>query len=131
MSKFARIVFACAGIWGVVVLTPLYFLFDVAGRAYPPPANYPHFFYGFISVAIAWQLAFFVIASNPVRFRLMMIPAIVEKLGYVAGTSMLYLKGRIPPADASTAVPDLLLCVLFVIAFATTPSSDAERARAR
>jgi hypothetical protein len=129
MSRFARIVFAVAGVWGVLVLTPLYFLVDVTGRAYPPPADYAHFFYGFISVALAWQFAFFVIASNPVRFRLMMIPAIVEKLGYIIGSSVLYLRGRIPSADATTAVPDLVLCVLFAIAFAITPSSDGGSAR--
>jgi hypothetical protein len=35
------------------------FLFDVTGRTYPPPSSYPHFFYGFLSVALAWQFAFF------------------------------------------------------------------------
>ena len=58
-------------------------LFDLTGKPYPPPDSYPHFFYGFLSVAMAWQFAFFAIASNPARFRLIMIPAIVEKLGYI------------------------------------------------
>jgi hypothetical protein len=129
MRTFARVVFAVAGTWGVVVLTPLFFLFDVSGRAYPPPTSYPHFFYGFLAVALAWQCAFFVIASDPARYRVMMIPALIEKLGYVVGTSVLYLKSRISAADATTAVPDLALCVLFAIAFATTASSDAPAAR--
>jgi hypothetical protein len=30
--KFARRVFLGAGAWGIVVLTPLYFLFDAIGR---------------------------------------------------------------------------------------------------
>lgn len=30
--RFAKIVFICAGIWGMVVLTPLYWLVDVTGR---------------------------------------------------------------------------------------------------
>ena len=124
--KFARAVFAIAGTWGVAVLTPLYFLFDVTGRAYPPPDSYPHFFYGFLSVAMAWQIAFFVIASDPVRFRLLMIPAVLEKLGYVAGTTLLYRQGRIAASDANTVIPDLALCVLFVIAFARTPTSRAD-----
>lgn len=81
--KFARIVFIAAGVWGIVVLTPLYFLVDVTGRQYAPPTDYPGFFYGFLSVAIAWQIAFLVIGSSPERFRPFMIPAIVEKLGYV------------------------------------------------
>ena len=123
--KFARVVFAVAGVWGVAVLTPLYFLVDVTGRQYPPPVSYPHFFYGFLSVALAWQSAFFVIASNPARFRLMMIPAVIEKLGYVIGTAVLYLKGQVGATELSTAPPDLVLCVLFMIAFAKTASGDA------
>jgi hypothetical protein len=51
--KFARIVFVTAGVWGIVVLTPLYFLFDITGRPYAQPVENPHFFYGFVSVALA------------------------------------------------------------------------------
>ena len=32
--RFARIVFVGAGVWGIVVLTPLYLLLDVTGRQY-------------------------------------------------------------------------------------------------
>src|ERR1700687_1448365 len=80
--KVAKIVFWIAGIWGVLVLTPLYFMFDVIGRQDPPAITHPGFYYGFISVGLAWQVAFFVIARDPVRFRLMIIPAVIEKFGY-------------------------------------------------
>src|SRR4051794_33067595 len=115
--KFARYVFGAAGAWGLLVLTPLYFLIDVSGRRYAPPDIYPHFFYGFVSVALAWQIAFLLIASDPSRFRLMMIPATIEKLAFVLGTAALYLRGRIAGVDAQSAAPDFVLCVLFVIAF--------------
>src|SRR4051812_13556656 len=105
MNRFARILFYIAGSWGVLVLLPLYFLHDVTGRPYPPPVTYPHFFYGFISVAMAWQGAFFVIGSNPARYRLMMIPAVIEKLSYVVGALILYRAGRITADEASTALP--------------------------
>jgi len=81
--KLARIVFVIAGVWGIVVVTPLYFLHDVTGQPYAAPTLYPHFFYGFLSVTMAWQIAFLVIGSNPVRFRPLMIPSIIEKAGYV------------------------------------------------
>jgi uncharacterized membrane protein YfcA len=129
--KFARVVFTIAGTWGVLVLTPLYFLFDLTGRPYPPPVSYPHFFYGFLSVAMAWQFAFFVIASNPARFRLMMIPAVIEKLGYIVGTFVLYSHARIDSAALTTVVPDSVLCLLFVVAFVRTPSFDATESRSR
>jgi len=115
--RFARIVFIVAGVWGIAVLTPLYFLVDITGRHYAPPAAYPQFFYGFISVAMAWQIAFLIIGSDPARFRLLMIPAIIEKLGYVATLIVLFSQARIPAADAQAAVPDGLLGLLFVAAF--------------
>ncbi len=122
--RFARIVFTAAGVWGIVVLTPLYFLFDVTGRPYAPPGSYPHFFYGFLSVAMAWQIAFLVIGSDPARFRPLMIAGMIEKLGYVATLAVLYGRGRIPAADASAAIPDLVLGILFVAAFARTRPSN-------
>ena len=115
--KFAKIVFIGAGIWGILVLTPLYFLVDITGKPWPAPANYPHFFYGFISVAMAWQLAFLIIGTDPARFRLMMIPAMLEKFGHVATMATLYARGRISQTDAGTAIPDLVLAILFVAAF--------------
>ena len=120
--RFAKVVFIAAGVWGIVVLTPLYFLLDVTGRQYAPPTTYPQFFYGFLSVAMAWQIAFLVIGSSPARFRLLMIPSIVEKLGYVVTVVVLYGRARISAADATVAVPDLLLGALFIAAFAKTPS---------
>jgi hypothetical protein len=122
--RFAKIVFLSAGVWGIVVLTPLYFLVDLTGRQYAAPVDYPHFFYGFLSVAMAWQFAFLVIGSNPMRFRPLMIPGIIEKLGHVTGVAVLYNLGRISMTDAMAAAPDLLLGVLFILGFAMTRSSD-------
>ena len=122
--RFARAVFIGAGVWGIVVLTPLYFLVDVAGRHYAPPASDPQFFYGFVSVTMAWQIAFLVIGSNPARFRPLMIAGIIEKLGYVATVAVLHAHGRISSADVAAAVPDAFLAALFGIAFLKTASSD-------
>ena len=118
--RFARVVFIGAGVWGVVVLMPLYWLLDVTGRRYGPPTEYPQFFYGFFSVALAWQIAFLVIGSNPTRFRPLMIPSMLEKLGYVMTLAVLYGQRRISATDAQAAVPDLLLGILFIVAFAKT-----------
>jgi len=115
--KFARVVFIAAGIWGIVVLTPLYFLVDVTGRQYAPPIVYPQFYYGFVSVALAWQFAFLLIGTNPARFRPLMIVAILEKLGWVATVSALWIGSRISSLDASSGVPDALLGILFIAAF--------------
>ena len=89
--RFAKFTFVGAGIWGIAVLTPLYWLFDVTGRSYSPPTDYPHFFYGFLSVAMAWQIAFLVIGSNPARYRPLMIPGMLEKPGHVGGVAILFM----------------------------------------
>jgi hypothetical protein len=125
--RLAKVVFIAAGVWGIVVLTPLYFLFDISGRQYAPPTMYPQFFYGFLSVAMAWQIAFLVIGTSPARFRPLMIPSIIEKFGHVVGVAVLYSQARISTMDAMAAGPDLLLGVLFIASFAKTSTSDQRR----
>ena len=95
----------------------------MSGRHYLPPADYPHFFYGFLSVAMAWQVGFLVIGSDPARFRLMMLPGIIEKLGYVTTVAVLYSRGRINALEAQPALPDLVLGTLFIAAFVVTRGS--------
>ena len=121
--KFARVVFVIAGIWGVAVLTPFYWLVDITGRRYAPPFEYPHFFYGFVSVAMVWQIAFLIIGSDPIRFRPLMIPSFLEKFGYVITLLVLYAQGRVSAVDLQAAVPDSLLGILFLVAFAKTRRS--------
>ena len=49
-----------------------------------------------------------------------MIPAILEKFGYVATLAMLRWQGRIAWVDAQSAIPDGLLGLLFILAFVRT-----------
>ena len=121
--NFAKVVFVGAGMWGIGVLTPLYWLVDVSGRRYGVPTEYPQFYYGFLSVAMAWQIAFLIIGSNPTRFRVLMIPAILEKLGYVVPLAVLYQQARVTWADAQAAVPDFALGILMMLAFVKTRPS--------
>ncbi|WP_158750930.1 hypothetical protein [Acidobacterium sp. S8] len=114
--KFARIVFWLAGAWGFLVLTPMYFLYDTVGRQTPPPLTHPGFYYGFVGVGLAWQLAFFFIGSDPVRYCPMMIPAMAEKFLYGATLVVLYLQGRIGPKEMF-GMADIILGLFFVMAF--------------
>lgn len=118
--KFASRVFLIAGIWGLAIVTPLYFMFDRIGRDYPPPVTHPDFYYGFLTVTMAWQVAFLVISTDPVRFRPAMIAAIVEKFGYVATMVVLYGQGRVSTGQFAVCGPDFLLGLLFVAAFVTS-----------
>lgn len=118
--RFARRVYVGAGIWGLAVLLPLFALVDVTGRRYAPPTDYPHFFYGFVAVAIAWQVAFLVIGSDPARFRALMVPSVIEKMGWVVTLVVLYATGHISAVDAQASVPDFVLGLLFIMAFIKT-----------
>jgi hypothetical protein len=46
--RIAKTVFTGAGVWGLLILAPLYFTFDLVGREYPPPIAHPDLYYGFI-----------------------------------------------------------------------------------
>jgi hypothetical protein len=123
--KFAKIVFWIAAIWGVLILTPLYFMFDLIGRQDPPPITHPAFYYGFAGTALAWQIAFMIIATNPVRFRPLMLAGMVEKFSYGAALTVLYLQHRLHPSDLTFGAVDLLLGILFVLAFLKTRAQRA------
>ena len=123
--KFAKIVFWVAGIWGVLVMGPLFFMFDLIGQKDPPAITHPGFFYGFASLGLAWQIAFLFIARDPVRFRPLMIPSMVEKFGYVITVVTLVLQARMHTSDLLFAGTDFLLGVLFVVAYLRTPAHSA------
>jgi hypothetical protein len=118
--KFAKIVFWIAAIWGVLILTPLYFMFDLIGRQDPPAITHPGFYYGFVSVGLAFQVAFIVIARDPVRMRPMMIPSVLEKFSYGITFVVLYLQHRLTPGDLVLGCIDLLFGALFVAAYVKT-----------
>jgi len=118
--KFAKVVFWVAGIWGLLVITPLYFMFDLIGKKDPPAITHPGFYYGFVGVALAWQIAFIFIAREPVRLRPMMIPSVIEKFSWGIAVTVLVAQGRMHSSDMVFAATDTLLGVLFVVAYFKT-----------
>jgi len=121
--RFARIVFWIAAIWGFLIITPLYFMFNLIGEKDPPPITHPAFFYGFVGIALVWQIAFIFIARDPIRFRPMMMPAILEKLVYAVPVVILVLQKRMHPTDLVFSAIDLTLGALFLAAYLRTPRS--------
>jgi hypothetical protein len=118
--KFAKFVFYLAGIWGLLVITPLYFLFDIINQKDPPPITHPGFYYGFVGTALAWQIAFLFIGHDPIRLRPMILPSIVEKFSYAIAVVALVAQGRMHHSDLVFAATDGLLGVLFIAADAKT-----------
>ena len=119
--KFAKIVFWIAAIWGLLVITPLYFMFDIISLNDPPAITHPGFFYGFVGAALAWQIAFLFIAKGPSRYRPLMLPSMFEKFSYSVAVIILVAQGRMHRSDLLFGGVDLLLGALFVVAYLKTP----------
>lgn len=119
--KFARRVFLIAAIYGLIVLAPQYFLEAKNGRDFPPAITHPEYYYGFVGVALVFQLIFLIIARDPARYRAMMLPSILEKASFGIAAIVLYLLGRLPAFTLGFGLVDLLLGLLFVVAYAKTP----------
>jgi hypothetical protein len=115
--KFARWVFRLAGIYGLIVLVPQYFFEGKIAEQYPPAVTHSEFFYGFLGVGIAWQIAFLIIAHNPLQYRAMIIPSVLEKFSFGIAAVVLFCQGRVPTPILAAAIIDLTLGVLFVVAW--------------
>jgi hypothetical protein len=118
--KFARRVFQIAGIYGLVVLLPQFFLRAKIGRDMPPEITHPEFYYGFVGVAVAWQVLFLILATDPRRYGPMMIPAVLEKATFGIAVVVLVARGQTAMPMLAAALVDLTLGVLFVMAFFKT-----------
>jgi hypothetical protein len=112
-----RRIFLIAGAYGLVVILPQFFMEARVGRDYPPAITHPEYFYGFLGVAAAWQVAFLIIASDPLRFRPLMIPSALEKFAFAGAVAVLYWQGRVPGALCGFAAIDFVFALLFIAAF--------------
>ncbi len=123
--RFAKIVYTIAGVYGLIVLLPQYFLEEKTGRDYPPDITHAEYYYGFIGVALAWQILFLILARDPLRYRPMMIPTVLEKAGFGLVAVVLFSLNRLAPAMLGAGVIDLILGTLFVIAYVKTGGHKA------
>jgi len=124
--KFSRIVFSIAGIYGLLVVTPQYFMESRVGRTSPPPITHPEYFYGFVGAVVVWHVLFLVISRDPARYRAMMPVAGLEKLAFGAPILVLYAQGRAGLPLVGAAVIDLILGALFLLSFWKTQHADAD-----
>ena len=125
--RLAKWTFNIAGIWGLLILLPQYFLEEKNNRDFPPAITHPEYFYGFIGVALAFQILFLIIAGNPVRYRGAMIAAMLEKLSCGAAVIVLYVQQRVASLILGLAILDLVIGAFFVIAFLKTPDEAGKR----
>ena len=128
--KVSRIVYGIAAAYGFVTLPPLYFLLGKVGHDAPPPVTHPEFYYGFVGLGLLWQMVFVLIAKDTIRYRPIMVIAILEKFIYTVPVVILYLAGELHPKVLRPALIDPLFGILFLLAyFRIRPECQANSAR--
>ena len=123
MNRFARRVYTIAGVYGLIVMLPQFFLYDRIGRDNPPAITHPEYFYGFVGTVLVWQIAFLVIARAPERYRALMPVTVLEKLAFVVPVVFLFAQGRLAAPTLFFAGIDLVLGILFFAAWRTSGDS--------
>lgn len=120
---FARRVFLIAAIYGFIVLLPQYFLEEKTGRDFLPAITHPEYFYGFIGIAVAWQIVFLIMSRDPIRYRPLMPVAVVEKVAFGFPAIALYLSGRLSAQMLGAGILDLILAIFFILAYRRTSTA--------
>ncbi|RIK26404.1 MAG: hypothetical protein DCC55_40005 [Chloroflexi bacterium] len=123
--RFARITYLVAGIYGLLLITPLYFLEQQIGLEMPPAITHPEYFYGFVSVTLAWQVLFLLLARDPVRYRPLMLPTLLEKFPYGIAVIILFAQQRVSGVVLVFGLIDLTLGVLFLMAYLKTGAAQS------
>ena len=113
----ARWLFRGAAIYGLIVLLPLYFL-ERAVAAPDAALAHPEYYYGFVGAAAAWQLVYWTIGGDPVRFRPFMLLGVIAKFGFWVPSTILWATGRTPTSTWLVTNPDLILGLAFLFAWA-------------
>jgi len=121
---FATRVFRWAGVYGLIAVAPQFFLEAKTSRDFPPAITHPEYYYGFVGMVVAFQVVFLVIATDPVRYRPLMLASVLEKAFFGLGMPILYLQHRIPAMILVFSSIDVFLGVLFTIAWVRTSASD-------
>lgn len=88
--KAARLIFTLAGIYGLIVLLPMFFIEPLLVPAPSRPEDY----YGFLGSATAFQLVFLAIGSDPIRLRPLMPVAVLAKAFFFVTMWSLWFEGR-------------------------------------
>jgi hypothetical protein len=122
--RFAKYTFLIAGIYGLLALLPMYFTEAQYGVDNPPAITHPEFYYGFIGVAVAFQIVFIIISRDPFKYRTLILPSIIEKFSFVIAVAILVYAGRTSGLIVIGAGIDALLGTLFSISWFKLSGAD-------
>ena len=116
-TAFAKRTFLVAAVYGLIVLLPQYFLEAKNGRDFPPPITHSEYYYGFLGIAVTWQIVFLIISTDPARYRALILPAILEKASFGIPVMILFSLKRVSVTLFAAGLIDLVLGVLFSLAY--------------
>lgn len=125
---FAKRVFQVAGVYGLIVVALGYAAYFYGGEQFSVFTDRPEIVHGFFLVTFAWQIAFLIIATDPIRYRLLMLAAMLEKFPFTLAVLALYAFGSVGTATLIFGLIDGVLGVLFSIAYVVTENSSREEA---
>jgi di/tricarboxylate transporter len=123
--KFAKVTYYIAGIYGLLVLFPQYFMEAKNGQDFPPAITHPEYYYGFVGVGLVFQLIFLIIARDPLKYRALMPVTVLEKLSFAIPSAILYFQNRLAPSLFAAGMIDLVFGLLFVAAFFKTAKENS------
>jgi hypothetical protein len=97
---------------------------EMLGRA---PWQQPEIYYGFATMGLAWQVVFFLIASDPFRYRtLMLVSAIYDKFAFVVVLVALLIKHRARPHWIPPAIVEFVFAVAFFLAYLSVAAATTK-----
>jgi len=117
--RTARRIFSIAAIYGVITLLPLYFAEPMMAKA-GKPVTHPELLYGFVGAALAFQLVYWTIGRDPMRFRPLMPIAIIAKWSFGIPVAILFAVGRVDAVTFTLSSIDLAISILFLAAWRIT-----------
>jgi hypothetical protein len=122
--KFARYTFLIAGIYGLLTLLPHYFMERQIGIDHPPAIAHSEYFYGFVGIAVVFQIVFLIIAKDPVKYRLMIVPSVLEKISFALPAAILFASANLAPPMFAAGMIDAVLGLLFIVSYIKLSGSN-------
>ena len=107
--RFASRAYRWAAIYGVIVLLPAYLV--------PLPDPYKLTQIGFVGLALVFQGLFWIVGGDPMRYRPLVPLTMFEKLCFGIPAVAFCLRGQTDVVTGVFGAIDLLLAVVFAIAW--------------
>jgi hypothetical protein len=118
-TRLARRVFGIAAIYGALILLPMYFAEPMMAKA-GKPVTHPELLYGFVGTALCFQLVYWTIGRDPIRFRPLMPIAVLAKWSFGIPVAILFAAGRVDAVTFALSSIDLAISILFLVAWRIT-----------